>query len=76
MVSLATWICGRKDTTLEENRIFADLPERVNNLSTFSTLIKTRIGMLVVYTPSDISYFENMIHELRSHEYMMDILVR
>lgn len=73
---LGSFFCSRsRDTTEEENLIFAGLPEIVTNLNTFNTLIKTRIGLIVLYQHSDGEYFQNLVNEVKKQDYLMDILV-
>jgi hypothetical protein len=73
---IGSFFCSkRSDTTEDENVIFAGLPERVANLNTFNTLIKTRIGLIVLYQHSDGEYFQNLVNELKKQDYLMDILV-
>lgn len=73
---LGSFFCGRKEDTLEdENLIFEGLPDRVSNLNTFNTLIKTRIGMIVLYQHSDGEYFQKLVYDIKKEEYIMDIMV-
>jgi hypothetical protein len=74
---LGSFFCSRRgDTTEDENLIFEGLPEKVTNLNTFNTLIKTRIGMIVLYQHSDGEYFQRLVNDLKKEEYVMDILVK
>jgi hypothetical protein len=73
---LGSFFCSKRgDTTEDENLIFEGLPERVTNLNTFNTLIKTRIGLIVLYQHSDAEYFQKLINDMKKEEYVMDILV-
>jgi hypothetical protein len=73
---VGSFFCGRRDNeSAEENRIFADLPERVVNMNSFSTIIKTRVGLLVLYQAANSAYFENLVREIRQQDYILDILV-
>lgn len=74
---IGSLFCSRTGDRIseEESRIFSELPEKINNLNSFSTLIKTRIGILVLYQQSDLEYYNNFINEVKKEEYIMDILV-
>jgi hypothetical protein len=70
--------CSRRgeQPSEEENQIFSLLPERVNNLNSFTTMIKTRIGILVLYQNNDYEYFTDLVNQVRKEEHIMDLLVR
>jgi len=73
---LGSFFCSRRsDTTEDENVVFEGLPERVTNMNAFNTLIKTRLGLLVLYQVSDGEYFQKLINDLKKEQYIMDILV-
>ena len=70
--------CSRRgdQPSEEENRIFSELPERINNINSFNTFIKTRIGILVLYQNTDLEYFTNLINNIKREEHLIDILVK
>jgi len=73
---LAIFLCPRGDQfTEEENRIFADLPEKVSNFNSFCTLIKSKIGIIILYTEQDLDFFTNIVNNLKREEHTMDTLV-
>jgi hypothetical protein len=78
LIYIGTFFCSRRGDTPseEENRIFSELPEKVNNLNTFNTLTKTRIGILVLYQNSELEYFTNLINSVKKEVHTFDILVK
>jgi hypothetical protein len=73
---LATFLCPRGDQfTEEENRIFSDLPEKVNNFNSFCTIIKSKIGIIILYTEQDLDFFTNIVNNLKREEHTMDTVV-
>jgi hypothetical protein len=77
LIYIGTLFCSRRGDTPseEENRIFSELPEKVNNLNSFNTLTKTRVGILVLYQNSELEYFTNLINSVKKEEHIFDILV-
>lgn len=70
--------CSRRgdQPSEEENQIFSRLPEKVNNLNSFTTMIKTRIGILVLYQNTDYDFFNDLVNQVVREEHLMDLLVR
>lgn len=75
---VGSFFCSRRNDTPteQENNIFISLPERVNNINSFNTLIKTRIGILIVYQNNDLDFLSNFVNSIKKEEYINDILVK
>jgi hypothetical protein len=73
---VASFFCSRPnvdtETGIEE---FKDLPELVNSLSAFNTLIKTRIGILILYHENDLNSLHKFMQDVKKMDYLLDIIV-
>jgi hypothetical protein len=79
---VGSMFCNRNTEGLGNNElnretgIFADLPSNVNSLQNFTSGIRNKVGLLVLFKDGDLTYFERFIHTLKSqHEYIIDIIV-
>jgi hypothetical protein len=75
-ISLGSWFCSKRDSNEEDtNPLFDSLPQKVNSMNAFNTMIKNKIGLLVLYSTTDTKYFDNFFQDLRKQEYIMEIMV-
>lgn len=51
----------------EEDRLFKPLPERVKSFSTWSSLIKQKLGIMILYTGKDVNAIFNLVNEIISN---------
>ena len=73
-------LCGEKREVEveEEDRLFSQLPSRTRNYSTFtSNVIKnSRIGIIVIYSRSDIPLIQSLIAQVKNDSLLYDVLLR
>ena len=74
---IGSFFCSRRNDTLSEddNRVFSPLSKKVNNLISFNTQIKTRIGIMILYQRTDLDYFSNLVNSIQKEEYINEMLV-
>lgn len=76
IVSFVTSFCGerREIDQTEEERIFSAIPERIRNFNSFSTLLKTKIGILIVYTGNNLLQIQRFIQDLLNDTFTCDLI--
>ena len=76
IVSFVTSFCGerREVDQTEEERIFSAIPERIRNFNSFSTLLKTKIGILIVYTGTNLLQIQKFIQDLLNDSFTCDLI--
>ena len=76
IVSFVTSFCGerREIDQTEEERIFSAIPERIRNFNSFSTLLKTKIGILIVYTGNNLLQIQRFIKDLLNDTFTCDLI--
>ena len=78
LIYVSSFFCSRRGDQIseEESRIFSELPERISNTNSFNTIIKSRIGILVLYQNTDFEYFTDFVNNIKREEHIMDLLVK
>jgi hypothetical protein len=73
----SSYFCNRNTTSqLQEYSVISELPEAVKNIQSFTNGIRAKIGILILYSDSDGVYLEQFVHNIKSQEYLLDIIVR
>jgi hypothetical protein len=72
---MASFFCSRNNNDLNnENPLFADFPDKTNNINSFNTAARRKLGLLVIYQNNDFTYLDRFVNEVKQTGYIMDIL--
>lgn len=58
----------------EENKIFKDLPNKINNFEHFNKLIKRNIGIIIFYSIDNIGFLKGFINKINGNSKLKELL--
>ena len=58
----------------EENKIFKDLPNKINNFEHFNKLIKKNIGIIIFYSVDNIGFLKEFINKISRNTNLKELL--
>ncbi len=58
----------------EENKIFKDLPNKINNFEHFNKLIKRNIGIIIFYSVDNIGFLKGFINKINGNSKLKELL--
>ena len=75
-VNFITSFCGeRKEIDpSEEDRIFSPLPGRVKTFNTFTTHLKTRIGILIIYNKDSLQEMNELVSNIINDQITLELI--
>jgi hypothetical protein len=73
---IGSFFCTRDSSEINSaDAMFEGLPDVVDSIPNFINGIKTKVGLLILYSEEHHNYFEELIRNIKQQDYIIDILV-
>jgi hypothetical protein len=72
---VASIFCSRPNENGDYIDKFSNLPNLVRGQQEFNSIIKSKIGIIILYQGSELSTLETFMEQLRVMDYVLDIIV-